>query len=165
MKKSILKIAALALVAVFTLGVFVACDKGQGDGDDGIFAIECGETIVKLGGKAEGVLEALGKPISSQPTGNCGGLGESTRYEYPAFVLGVVDYEDGDVIIDTIELKNDGAETSKGIYIGSSEADVRAKYGEPDSENGRSLVYENEDMLLEFGINDGAVSSIVLRCK
>ena len=44
MKKSILKIAALALVAIFTLGVFVACDEKQNGGDD-MFAIKVGDVI------------------------------------------------------------------------------------------------------------------------
>ena len=65
----------------------------------------------------------------------------------------------------SVELKNDGAETARGITIGSSEADVRAKYGEPDENNDRSLVYVNGDKRLEIGITDGAVSSIVLKCK
>ena len=154
------------LAAICALGLFAACEKEQaGDGSDGTYAVTVGDVTVELGKKAEPVLEALGAPQSKQSTGNCGGLGESVRYEYPEFVMVVVDYEDGDKIIDQLELKNDGAETAGGIYIGSAEADVRAKYGEPDGENGRAITYENEEMLLQFGISDGVVSAIVLRCK
>lgn len=164
MKKGLLRIIAISLVLIFSLGVFVACGGTQTEEND-VFAVRCDDTIIRLGDNAELTLDALGKFLSSQPTGNCGGLGESVRYEYPSLVLGVVDYEEGDTVVDNIELKNDSAETAKGIYIGSTEADVRAKYGEPDSENGRSLRYESDDMLIEFGITDGTVGSIVLRCK
>ncbi|MBQ8849610.1 MAG: hypothetical protein IJ011_04685 [Clostridia bacterium] len=168
MKKNIFRIFALALAAMLTLCVFVACDNSSGDGEDeakaGVYAIEYNGTKVELGKKADSALSALGEPISAQNTGNCGGLGETIRYDYSAFVMVVVDYEDGDKIIDQIELKNDGAETSKGIYIGSSEADVKSAYGDADSTSGSALVYEDNGKHLEIGITDGAVSSIVLRC-
>ena len=77
----------------------------------------------------------------------------------------VVDYEDGDKIIDTIELRNDGAETSKGIYIGSSEADVKAAYGDADETVGGTLIYRDGNKRLEIGISGGEVSTIVLRCE
>ena len=167
MKKSILKIAAVALCAVFALGILCACENEPVDKvqNEDIYAIKAGAVTVELGKKADGTLDKLGEPMSEQNTGNCGGLGETVRYEYSSFVMVVVDYEDGGKIIDQITLKNDGAETSKGIYIGSSEAAVREKYGEPDGVSGKTLKYESDDMLLEFGITDGAVSSIVFRCK
>ena len=162
MKKSILKTVSVFLVLLFALGIFAACEKKE---TDARFAIKADGVTVILGAEADSVIEALGTPLSSEPTGNCGGLGETFRYDYPTFFMSIVDYEDGDRIIDTVELKNDGAETARGITIGSSEADVRAKYGEPDENNDRSLVYVNGDKRLEIGITDGAVSSIVLKCK
>ena len=167
MKKSILKIAAVALCAVFALGILCACENEPVDKvqNEDIYAIKAGAVTVELGKKADSTLDKLGEPMSEQNTGNCGGLGETVRYEYSSFVMVVVDYEDGGKIIDQITLKNDGAETSKGIYIGSSEAAVREKYGEPDGVSGKTLKYESDDKLLEFGITDGAVSSIVFRCK
>jgi hypothetical protein len=162
MKKSILKTVSVFLVLLFALGIFAACEKKE---IDDRFAIKADGVTVILGAEADSAIEALGTPLSSEPTGNCGGLRETFRYDYPTFFMSIVDYEDGDKIIDTIELKNDGAETSKGIYIGSSEADVRAKYGEPDKSEGRQIVYETEDKRLIIGITDGAVSSIVLKCK
>lgn len=169
--KKFLKIAAVVLAAVFALSLFAACDKGQDGGTDSegetkanIYAIKAGSVTVELGKKADSTLEKLGEPVNQQNTGNCGGLGETIRYEYSSFVLVVVDYEDGDKIIDQIELKNDGAETSKGIYIGSSETDVKSKYGDPDGKQGSAYVYEDGDKRLEVGITDGKVSSIVFRC-
>ena len=169
--KNIFKIIALALSAIMLLSLFVACDGGDGKGEEtggeqseNIFAVKYNGTTVTLGKKADSVLSKLGAPVSEQNTGNCGGLGETIRYDYSSVVLVVVDYEDGDKIVDQIELKNDGAETSKGIYIGSSEASVKTAYGEASSTSGSALVYEKDGKRLEIGITDGAVSSIVLRC-
>ena len=83
---------------------------------------------------------------------------ENLLYEY------TFKTKDGDKIIDQIELKNDGAETSKGIYIGSSEADVKAAYGDADGNVGSALVYKEKGKQLEIGITDGVVSTIVLKC-
>ena len=171
MRKNIFRSLALALVAVLTLGVLFACDKG-GDSEDtdggetkeSIYAVRYNGTTVTLGKKADATLSKLGEPMSEQNTGNCGGLGETVRYDYSSLVIVVVDYEDGDKIIDQIELKNDGAETSKGIYIGSSEADVKAAYGDADGNVGSALVYKEKGKQLQIGITDGVVSTIVLKC-
>lgn len=164
MKKGVLKIIAVALIAVAAVGAFASC-KGNGENNDNIFAVKVGDVTVELGKNADGVLEKLGTPVHQQNTGNCGGLGETVRYEYPSFVMVIVDYEDGDKIIDQIELKNDGVETSKGIYIGASESAVKEAYGEPDENKGRALVYTEGNRILEIGMIDGAVISIVLKCK
>ena len=159
----------LLLTLVLAIGIFVSCDNAQSDGDGeeetkvSEFAIKANGVTVELGKKADSTLKKLGEPTSKQNTGNCGGLGETVRYDYSSFVLVVVEYVDGDNVIDQIELRNDGAETTKGIYIGSAEADVKAKYGEADETVGGTLVYKDGDRRLEIGISDGEVSTIVLR--
>ena len=69
---------------------------------------------------------------------------------------------DGDKIVDQIELKNDGAETSKGIYIGSASADVEKKHGAPDKSTDSSIQYISGNKYLKFGIENGEVKSISL---
>ncbi len=165
MKKSIFTVLSLLLCLVMTMGIFTACtEDGKKEEQEDIFAVEYNGETVKLGDEADKVLSKLGEPRSKQNTGNCGGLGETTRYDYSAFWLVVVDYEGKDSIIDTIELKNDAAETSKGIYIGSSESDVKEAYGEADETQGRALMYKSGDKQLAIGITDGKVSSITMRC-
>ena len=166
MKKRSLAIMGALLCLTVMLGVFVACDGGNSDknADSDIFQIKYNGTAVELGAKADTALSKLGEPASKQNTGNCGGLGETTRYDYSAFYMVVVDYEDGGKTVDRIELKNDAVETSKGIYIGSSEADVKSAYGEADSTTKSTLIYKGEGKELAIGITDGKVSSIVFRC-
>ena len=172
MKNRFFRIMTVVLALVLTLGIFVACDNAQSDGGDteadtkvSEFAIKANGVTVELGKKADSVIKKLGEPISKQNTGNCGGLGETTRYDYSSFIMVVVDYEDGGKTVDQIELRNDGAETVGGIYIGSSEADVKAKYGDADDTVGNTLIYKDGNKRLEIGISDGEVSTIVLRCE
>lgn len=164
--RRILCIAMALLCALGVLGSLASCDNGNADKNDeaDIFEIKYNGESVELGAEADSALSKLGEPASKQNTGNCGGLGETVRYDYSAFWLVVVDYEDGDRIIDRIEFKNDAVETSKGIYIGSSESDVKEAYGEADSVVKSTLVYKGKNKELAIGITDGAVSSIVFRC-
>ena len=164
MKRIILKTALIGLIAVLTFGALASCKTNE-ENKDNIFAVKVGDVTVELGENADDVLDQLGAPTLKQNTGNCGGLGETVRYEYHSFVMVVVDYEDGDKVVDQIELKNDGAEASKGIYIGATEAAVKEAYGEPHENKGRAFVYTEGDKILEIGITDGVVSSIVLKCK
>ncbi len=164
--KKLLSIALALLCFIGALGSLASCDNGSANKNDeaDIFEIKYNGATVELGAKADGALSKLGAPVSKQNTGNCGGLGETTRYDYSAFWLVVVDYEDGDKIIDRIEFKNDAVETSKGIYIGSSENAVKEAYGEADSAVKSTLIYKGNNKELAIGITNGAVSSIVFRC-
>lgn len=165
MKRIICYILAMLCLAG-VLGGFASCDNAGADKNDGadIFEIKYNGETLELGAKADAALSKLGAPVSKQNTGNCGGLGETTRYDYSAFWLVVVDYENGDKTIDRIEFKNDAVETSKGIYIGSSESSVKEAYGEADSTVKSTLIYKGKNKELAIGITDGAVSSIVFRC-
>ncbi len=170
MKGNFLKIFALLTCLVLTLSFAVACDGGEEtDAPDGgdkvaLYAIDYNGTVVEIGKKADKVIGKLGEPISSEPAGNCGGKGETTIYEFPSFTVVVVDYTDGDSVIDKIELRNDGAETTKGIYIGSSESDVTAAYGTPDEKKGSVLKYMDGDKLLTITVSGGTVDTITFEC-
>ena len=139
-------------------------DATDGGSDEGMsYAAKYNGQTVKLGKKADTVLDKLGAPVSELNTGNCGGLGETTRYDYNDITLVVVDYENGDALIDQIVLNTDSAETAEGIYIGCSEADVIEAYGE-GTLTGKTRVYREGEKELAIGIEDGIVSSIVYRC-
>ena len=168
MKNNVIKILSAMLCLVLLLGVS-ACAASEVESTDAeddaknVYAVKYNGTTVELGKKADSVLKKLGEPVSQLNTGNCGGLGETVRYDYSSLVVVVVDYEDGDALVDKIELKTDAAETAHGIYIGASEEDVIAAYGEGEVIGG-SRVYRKNDKELAFGIENGKVSTIVLRC-
>ena len=159
-----MKNIAIRFTAVLTciLLVLALASCSTGNAKD-IFAVEYNGQTITLGEKADGVLRALGEPESEQNSGNCGGLGETIVYDYPALKLTVVDYEDGDAIIDKIELKTDTAETVDGIYIGADEDKVVKAYGDGESSNG-ALVYSDDGKEMAIGIKNGKVTYIIMFC-
>ena len=106
----------------------------------------------------------IGEPASKQPTGNCGGLGETVRYDYSSFIMVVVEYDSG-AKIDRIEIRNDLVEAVGGITIGSSESAVKAAYGEPDEVKGTTLVYKSGKNRMNVGIEDGYVSFLTMKVE
>ena len=163
MKKKIFAVLTALLCLTLALAA-VSCDGPVDTQEyDEPYSIEVNGTTVALGAKASSVLNKLGEPKSSQNTGNCGGLGETTRYVYGGFVLTVVDYEDGDALIDKIELTDDSVETSSGIYIGSTKDSVIDVYGQADNEKSGALIYKTSGKETTFGIKDGKVISITMR--
>ena len=123
MKKNILRIITAALLLAVALGAFAACTQKENEVDNGeedMFVIKYNGETVALDGDAKKVVAKIGEPVSKQSTGNCGGLGETVRYDYSSFIMIVVEYESG-ARVDQIEIKNDLVSTAGGITIGSSE--------------------------------------------
>ena len=162
MKIKFFKVIACILCLCSLVAMFAACDGGENNGDDSIFAVKYKGTTIKLGAKPEATVEALGEPKSKKPAGLCGELGESFRYDYGSVIFEVVEYKDKAAEIDKIYVQSDAAETSKGIYIGCSRSEVEEAYGEPDSAVQSSVTYKDGDKLLTFGFTDGKVDSIIL---
>ena len=66
--------------------------KGQNYSSN--FSVKYKGTEIKLGTKWSDIEDKLGEPISNMPTGNCGGKGETYRYDYSALTIKVVKYTD-----------------------------------------------------------------------
>ena len=113
MKKNIFRIITAALLLAVSLGVLASCaEKGNdggedaGDGKKAQYSIKYNGETVSLGADAKKVVAKIGEPASKQSTGNCGGLGETVRYDYSSFVMVVVEYDSG-AKVDQIEIRND----------------------------------------------------------
>ena len=169
MKKNIFRILAVILCLLMAFSV-VACTESDTDADSknsddtskSSFSIKYNGAEIKLGANWSDVESKLGAPVSSLPTGNCGGLGETYRNDYSAVAITVVHYTDGSPIVDRITVKSDAATTDKGIYIGSSKSDLTNAYGTPAKENETSVIYVDGNAEFTFGISDGKVDSITL---
>ena len=171
MKKIFLRVFAIVVCIIMAVS-FVACtdedseatlENGGNKPASSSYSVKYNGTEIKLGSNWNGIESKLGAPAGSLPTGNCGGKGETYRYDYSALAITVVHYTDGEPLVDIISFKNDAATTDKGIYIGSSKSDVINAYGQPVEENESSVKYVNGDAEFTFGITDGRVDSISLK--
>ena len=164
MKRILSLVLAIISVALVMVG-FCACDGSSnnnnngGDGAKaGTFGIVYKNVVVELDKNAKSILSALGAPEEEKNVADCG-TGPRKRYTYNDIEIYTVEVN-GTEKIDEINLTNDLISTSKGISIGSSEADVREAYGNPSSEANGRLIYSKSGLELIFNIKNGEVGSI-----
>ncbi len=156
-------ISALALVLLLTFAfTAVGCNEDENTNSTGNdpYKIVANGTEIQLGDKADGVIDDLGTIVAVNDAGNCGGRGKTTIYYYEGFDVTVVDYEDGDAIVDKINLTDDRVETSQGVYIGSDKSDVIDAYGDPTETKNGALIYRKDGKEASFIIKNEKVSSI-----
>ena len=162
---------SLILAMIFCLSTCLfasSCDKEeQEDQNNGQtvanpFYITYRDVKIELDKKAEGVLDKLGAPKSTDNLGDCGGIGVQMKYTYADITVNTLKEEKGEMI-HKISFITDIAQTNRGISIGSDEADVRSEYGTPSSEENGKLIYKMSDLELEFTVKDGSVSAINYR--
>ena len=164
------RIAAL-LLALMMLVTMVACaeqqtgetpDEGEGtETSDGFWVVSNG-TRIELGKPAASVLSKLGEASSSQEVFDCGAGNSRMYYRYPSMDLYVMRSADGKEVIDQLELKDDLTETDQGICIGSTEAELRAAYGTPTSEDDGVLTYHKGSHRLIAEVENGTVTALGL---
>lgn len=173
------KLFALALAVGLTLSL-AACggdtnNDAQGGGDSPApqnsaqaggqetpgtytFATADGVTVAIDADMAD-VLAALGEEQSYFEAESCAFEGLDKTYTYPGFVIttrpdGEKDY------VNSVRLTDDSVSTQEGVYIGSSEADVKTAYGEDGGTAEGSLSYTSGGVTISFILEDGVVTSI-----
>ena len=157
----------LAMSFCISACLFVcSCNNAEQEDDEtssaNPFCVTYNGVKIELDKKADDVLEKLGEAKSEDNLGDCGGIGVQMKYTYADIAINTLKEEKGEMI-HKIEFKNDLPKTSKGIYIGSDEADVRSAYGTPNSEENGRLIYKKSDLELEFTIENGEVIAINYR--
>ena len=104
------------------------------------------------------VLEALGEANSYFEAASCAFDGLDKTYTYSGFVITTRPDGDRD-LVNSILLTDDSVATAEGIYIGSSQADVLAAYG--DAEVAYNVIqYTLDNTTLNFILEGGTVLSI-----
>ena len=180
------KIIALSLTAAMAAAAFTACTSNADDGDDSVVVInsqanqqptapehiatvdeegyvfEYNGVKVRVNTNANDVIPQLGDDYYYFEADSCAGVGKSKTYTYgnQSFVISTVPVGDFDLITN-ITLFDDTVTTPEGIYIGSTEADVTAAYGQPSQDvvDGH-YIYELNDTMLVINTEDGVVSGI-----
>lgn len=115
-------------------------------------------TTIAVNAPAEPILAALGEPKSYTEETSCAFDGLDKTYFYGSFYLQTYPAEDGERVF-CLWLVDDAVSTPEGIYIGSTEQQVKDAYGE-DSLDGTTCVVTRGDCKLTLILTDGAVSSI-----
>ncbi len=117
-----------------------------------------GVTIV-MNEEAAPIVEALGDDYSYFESESCAFEGLDKVYSYSGFKLNTYPTDEVDYV-SSVVFMDDTVETDEGICIGSARDAVIEAYGEPDVDNGTSLVYTREDSTMTVGISNDSVSSL-----
>ncbi len=153
------------MLAALMLLTLLACEKEPTENGGASFSSFCvGGVTVALDAEATPILAALGDPIASAETNSCFGDGKDKVYEYTSYKVQTYSSGGKDYIL-SVEIYNDAdatIATPEGLRIGSSEDDVVAKLGEPNSRGVGQMVYLNAATKTKLQIltRDGAVTNI-----
>ena len=168
------KLIALALTLGLTLSL-AACGGGEAPSGgespapqtgpaapeaSGAYVFTTGDGVtVSVNEDMAQALSDLGEAQSYFEAESCAFEGLDKTYTYPGFVIttrpdGEKDY------VNSIRLTDDSVSTAEGVYIGSSEADVKAAYGEDGGADQGMLSYTAGGVSLNFILESGAVISI-----
>lgn len=105
------------------------------------------------------VLSDLGEAQSYFEAESCAFEGLDKTYTYPGFVITTRPDGENDYV-NSIRLTDDSVTTAEGVYIGSSEDDVKAAYGEDGGADQGMLSYTAGGVSLNFILEEGTVISI-----
>lgn len=167
------KFAALALALGLTLSL-AACGGGNAPAGGespapqnsaapqaaGAYVFTAGDGVtVSVDEDMAQVLTDLGEAQSYFEAESCAFEGLDKTYTYPGFVITTRPDGENDYV-NSIRLTDDSVSTVEGVYIGSSEADVKAAYGEDGGADQGMLSYTAGGVSLNFILEDGAVISI-----
>ena len=133
--------------------------KNEGAETGYVFTVRsAGGYAVAIDGNMADALEALGEPISYFEAASCAFEGLDKTYTYSGFIITTRPDGERD-LVNSVLLTDDSAATPEGVYIGCSEEDVTAAYGEGErSEN--MISYTKGNSALNFILKDGKVISV-----
>ena len=167
------KFAALALALGLTLSL-AACGGGNAPAGGespapqnsaapqaaGAYVFTTGDGVtVSVDEDMAQVLTDLGEAQSYFEAESCAFEGLDKTYTYPGFVITTRPDGENDYV-NSIRLTDDSVSTVDWVYIGISEADVKAGYGEDGGADQGMLSYTAGGVSLNFILEDGAVISI-----
>lgn len=115
---------------------------------------------IKMNELADSILSALGDPATEPyESPSCAFQGNDIFYNYGSIEISVYE-NNGERRISSLFVKDDLVSTPEGLYIGSSEADAVAVYGESSRTASGNLIFHGEGVSVTVILTDGKVSSI-----
>ena len=108
------------------------------------------------------VYQALGEPTSYFEAASCAFQGLDKQYNYGSFEIDTYPMGDKD-LISSVYFYDDTVTTAEGITVFSSEADMKAAYGDDYTEENGEIIYKKDGMKLCFIVENGEVTSVCYR--
>ena len=135
--------------------------KDDGNKDDTAAApvfVFKGVTI-SMNAPSDPIIEAIGEPSSTYEQPSCAFQGNDIYYNYGSIEISAYE-EGGERRVYSVFVKDDLVTTPEGLYIGSSEADAFAVYGEDSRTSSGNIIYHGKGVDVTVVFTDGKVSSI-----
>jgi len=164
-----------ALTAALMILALASCADGGGEinlGNDsttatqqtveeggGSFSFNAGRVSVTPHGDFANVEQYLGEPVSKEVSASCAYIGYDKVFVYGGFTIQTYPDGDHDYVL-WISVTDPSLKTEEGISIGSTEAEVRAAYGDLFEARGSAYVYKKGKTSLSFMISGGVVKAI-----
>ncbi len=123
------------------------------------FWFNTGRVSIKPHGDFANAEPYLGEPVSKEVSASCAYIGYDKVFVYSGFTVQTYPEGDRDYIL-WISVTDPDIKTPEGISIGSTEAEVRAAYGDSYEARGNAWVYRRGDASLSLVIADGRVAAI-----
>lgn len=105
------------------------------------------------------LLEALGEPVSYTEEPSCAFSGMDKTYFYGSFYFSTYTRDKVDYV-SALWFADDSVTTEEGVYVGSTEEDVAAAYGEQNYTGKNSYVMTGKVSQLTILLEDGSVTSV-----
>lgn len=119
---------------------------------------------ISLDKRFSDISSSLGNPDSRQENPSCGLSDNGKGFVYVYGNLTINTYMRNNVeYVETIFVEgNSSAKTDKSIVVGSNASDVKAKYGNPTSEDEMIMIYSIGDKQMMFYLENGNVSGVFI---
>ncbi len=125
----------------------------------GGYIFESNGAKIEIDAKMADIEKELGEPKSYFESPSCAFGDLDKVYTYNGFRIDTYQIDGVDYVYDIVFM-DDTVKTPEGAYIGDTVDTIKGFYGEPASEDDKSLVYEDGNMKLVFLLSDGSVSTI-----
>ncbi len=130
----------------------------QNQSKDGFAFVNNGVTI-PMNVEAAPVLEKMGEPMEYFEAPSCAFQGLDKIFYFSGFELSTYP-NDGVDYISSVDIVDDSVSTVEGIYIGSTLDDVKAAYGEANTEESGLYTYIKGDTKLNILVENDTVAAI-----
>lgn len=156
MKKRAALIVLFMIMATLMSGILAGRVSAKSKG----YKFTYKKATVYMHGAAKKLIKKAGKPIAKKASKSCAYDGQDITYKYKDFILYTYTNKDGGKeYVSGITFLTSDVKTKEKIKIGSSEQDMKDKYGDGEEFYG-IYTYKKGKCKLQMEVKDGKVTNI-----